>query len=97
LCRRRRPLNLSATAETDGYFAGLDDYRYLSSAVRVLQHTRQAGGIFEDVDVFERNFAPGEILTGPRSIGSKILAEDKDWFAAHQLAPFAGIMNQILL
>jgi hypothetical protein len=69
--------NLSATAETDGHFTGLNNYRYLAAAVGVLQHSRQAGCIFEHVNVFERNFSAGEILTGSRSIGSKILAEDK--------------------
>src|SRR5688500_18757775 len=90
VCRRRRRSNLSTAAETDGNLAGLDDHRYLAAAVRMLQHTRQAGVIFEHVDVFERNFSPGEILTGSRSIGSKILAENKNWFGAHQFAPFLG-------
>jgi hypothetical protein len=68
----------------------------LAAAVRVLQHKRQAGLIVEHVDVFKRNFSPGEVLTGSRSIGSKILAEDKDWFTAHQFAP-ARFDKQILL
>ena len=93
MCRRRRPLNLSAAAETHGDLAGLDDHRYLAAAVRVLQHTRQAGIIFEHVDVFERDFSPGEILTGSRGIGSKILAENKYWFAAHRFAPFFGVLT----
>jgi hypothetical protein len=96
-CQRRRPLNLSATAETYGDLAGLDDYRYLAAAIGVFQHTRQTGVIFEHVDVFERNFSTGEILTGSRSIGSKILAEDKDCFAAHRICSLIGIDNQMLL
>jgi hypothetical protein len=32
------PLNLSTTAEPDRDFAGFDDDRYLSAAVRMLQH-----------------------------------------------------------
>jgi hypothetical protein len=93
-CRRRRRLDFSAAAETDGHLAGLDDHRYLAAAVRVLQHTGQAGVIFKHVDVFERNFAPGEILTGSRSIGSEILAEDKDGFVAHRFAPSLGLLTR---
>jgi hypothetical protein len=59
----------------------------LAATVRVLQHTHQSSVIFEHIDVFEGNPSAGEILTGSRSIGSKILAKDKDWFAAHQCAP----------
>jgi hypothetical protein len=87
-CRRRRPLHFSAAAETDSDLAGLDDYRYLAAAVGVLQHTCQATVILEYVDIFEGNFSPGEILTGSRSIGSKILTKDKDGFAGHPFAPF---------
>jgi len=87
VCRRRRLLDFSAAAETDGDLAGLDNHGYLSATVRVLEHVRQAVVIFEHVDVFERNFSTGEILTGSRSVGSKILAKDNDWFAAHRFAP----------
>ena len=86
-------LYLSATAETYGDLAGIDDYRYLAAAIGVFQHTRQTGVIFEHVDVFERNFSTGEILTGSRSIGSKILAENKHGFAAHEFAPFLGLLT----
>jgi hypothetical protein len=87
-CRRRRPSHFSAAAETYGDLAGFDDHRYLAAAVGVLQHTCQAVVILEYVDILEGNFSPGEILTGSRSIGSKILAKDKDGFAGHQFAPF---------
>jgi hypothetical protein len=65
----------------------------LAAAVGELEHTRQSGVIFEHVDVFERNFSPGEILTGSRSIGSKILAKDKNRFAAHRLLLLLALIN----
>jgi hypothetical protein len=42
----------------------------------MLQHAREAVVILEHVDILEGNLAPGEILTGSRSVRSEILAED---------------------
>lgn len=91
--RRRRLLDFSAAAETDGDFAGLDNHRYLAAAVGMLQHACQAVVILEHVDVLKGDFAPGEILTGSRSIRSEILAKDNNRLAGHQFAPFAGLLK----
>jgi hypothetical protein len=90
-------LHFSAAAETYLDLASLDDHRYLAATVGVLQHKRQAVVILEHVDIFESDFSAGEILTGSRSIGSKILAKDKDRVAGHQFAPFARLITEILL
>ena len=74
--RRRRLLHFSAAAESNGGLAGLDDHGYLAAAIGMLQHAREAVVILEHVDILEGNLAPGEILTGSRSIRSEILAED---------------------
>jgi hypothetical protein len=66
----------------------------LAAAIRMLEHARETLVVVEHIDVFERNFAPGEILTGSRSIGSEILAKNKNRFVGHRFAPFAGLVNQ---
>ena len=66
----------------------LDDHRYLAAAIRMFKHAREALVILEHVDILESNFAPGEILTGSRSIGSEILAKDKNRFAGHRFCSF---------
>ena len=70
-------------AETDGHFTGFDDDRYLAPAVGMFQHARETLVVFQHIDILERNFAAGEILTGSRSIGSKILAEDENAITDH--------------
>jgi hypothetical protein len=84
-------LNLSAAAEPDCDFAGFDDDRDLSTAVGMLQHALQAGAVFENIDVFERNLSAGEILTGSRSIGSKILTENKNLLSCRHLRLLFGV------
>lgn len=81
-------LHFSAAAETNGDSAGLDDHRYLAAAIRMLKHARETLVILEDVNILESNFAPGEILTGSRSIGSEILAKDKNRFVGHRFCSF---------
>ena len=81
--RHRRLLNFSAAAETDGHFTGFDDDRYLAPAVGMFQHARETLVVFQHIDILEGNFAAGEILTGSRSIGSKILAEDENAITDH--------------
>jgi hypothetical protein len=76
-------LDLSAAAEPDCYFAGFDDDRDLSAAVGVLQHSLQSVVVFENIDVFDRNFSAGEILTGPRGVRSKVLTENKNGLGWH--------------
>jgi len=66
-------LNLSATAEADGNSTCLNDNRYLAPAVRILEHLLEAMEIIEHIDISEGNFTAGKILTGPRSIRSKVL------------------------
>jgi hypothetical protein len=44
----------------------------------MLKHLLEAVLVFEDVDVFKRNLPAGEILTGSRSVGSKIFSENND-------------------
>jgi hypothetical protein len=73
-------LNFSVAFEADRDLAGLDDYRDLAPAVGKLQHARQTGIVFQDIDVFERNLATGEVLTGPRGVASEILAKNNNCF-----------------
>ena len=73
-------LDFSRTAEADGNFAGFDDDRHLAAAFGELEHLLQAGFVFQDIDVFMRNFAAGEGLPGPGRVGSKIFSEDQDFF-----------------
>jgi hypothetical protein len=49
----------------------------------MFQHARETLVVFQHIDILERNFAAGEILTGSRSIGSKILAEDENAITDH--------------
>jgi hypothetical protein len=82
--------------ETNSDCARFDDHRYLAAAIRMLKHTGETFIVLENVDIFESNFAPGEILTGSRSIGAEILPKDQHGFAGHRFAPFAGLINQNL-
>ena len=72
--------DFSGAAEADGDLAVLDDHRNLAPAVGELSHALEAGVVCEDVDIVEGHFAPGEIRTGPRGIGSKILAVNSNVF-----------------
>jgi hypothetical protein len=60
----------------------------------MLKHPREALVILEHVDIFKGNFAPGEILTGSRSVGSEILAEDKNRFAGHRCCSFHRLISR---
>ena len=73
-------LDFSRAAEADGDLAGFDDDGNLASAFGQFQHAFQARLVFEHVDVFEGKFTPGEVRTGSRSILSKILSKDDDFF-----------------
>ena len=80
----RRRLDFSPAIEADTNLAGVDDDRNAAPAVGQFQHAFKAGIVFQDVDVVERDFAPGEVRTGSRSVLSKILSED-DYFFVHGL------------
>jgi hypothetical protein len=49
----------------------------------MLEHPLEAILVFEHVDVFKGNLAAGEILTGSRSVGSKIFAENNYFRCGH--------------
>lgn len=72
--------DFSAAAEADGDLTVLDDHRNLAPAIGELPHALKAGVVFQDVDIVERHFAPGEVRTGSRSKGSKILAVYRNVF-----------------
>lgn len=76
-------LDFSATAKPDRYFAGIDDNWYLPAAVGILKHPLQPVIIGEDVYIFEWNSTAGEILTGSRRVGSKILSENDHAIGRH--------------
>lgn len=65
--------DLSGAAEADGDLAILDDYGDLAPAIGQLLHALKAGVVFQDIDIVEGYFAPGEVRTGSRSEGSKVL------------------------
>ena len=67
-------LNLSTAIESNGDIAVLDNDGYFAPAIGVSDHLRKAGRVFEHVDVFKRDLAAGEILTGSRSVGSEVLS-----------------------
>jgi len=72
--------DLSGAAKADGDLAILDDHRDLAPAIGQLPHALKAGVVFQDIDIVEGYFAPGEVRTGSRSKGSKVLAVDCDVF-----------------
>jgi hypothetical protein len=69
-------LNFSTAVEADGHCAVLNDHGYFAPAVAIAEHPGEPSFVFEHVDVFERNLAAGEILTGSRRVGSEILAKN---------------------
>ena len=71
---------LSGAAEADGYLAILDDHGNLAPAVGQLHHALETGVVFQDVDIVEGNFAPGEVRTGSRSKSSQVLTVYRDVF-----------------
>jgi len=62
--------HLSSAAKADRDLPILDDYGNLAPAIGELHHAFEAGIVFQDVDVFKRNFTPGEVRTGSRSESS---------------------------
>ena len=68
--------DLSRAAETNRYLAGLDDHGDFSPSVGELHHALQTGFVFQYIDVLERNLSAGEVLTGSRSVWSKVLAKN---------------------
>src|SRR5262249_28417533 len=49
----------------------------------IFEHAPETFLVFQHVDVFEGYLAAGEILTGSRSIRSKIFAENQNGIRAH--------------
>jgi hypothetical protein len=85
-CKPAPPASdLSTAAEADRDFSRFDNYRYLTTTVRILKHVLETFVIFQNVDVFEGYFAPGVIRTGSRCVGSKIFAKDKDRIGTHSV------------
>jgi hypothetical protein len=82
-------LDLSAAAEANSDFARLDDYRDMATTLGIAQHLLEAFLVFQDIDVIERNFPAGEVLTGSRGVGSKILSEYQYFLACHRAARFS--------
>lgn len=76
-------LDLSVSAEADRYFAGFHDHRNMSPVVGIFQHSLQTFVVLENVYILEGNLTPGEILTGPRCIGSEVLSEYEYFFRCH--------------
>lgn len=72
--------DFSGAAEADGDLTVLDDHRNLPPAIGELSHALEAGFVCQDVDIVEGHFPPGEIRTGSRGIGSKILAVNSNVF-----------------
>ena len=80
-------LDFSAAAIADGDFACFHDHGDLAASFGNFQHALQAGWVFKHVDILERNLATGEIRTGSRSIGSKVLAENFYFVIRHGIPP----------
>ena len=80
-------LDLSAAAIADGDFACFHDHRNLAAAVGNFQHALQARWVFKHVDILERNLATGEIRTGSRGVGSKVLAKNFYFVIFHGIPP----------
>jgi hypothetical protein len=76
--------NLSVAAETDRDFTFFHNHRYLAATVGILEHALKSFIVFQNVDILEGNLAPGEVLTGSRSVGSQILAENENRFCGHR-------------
>ena len=79
-------LDFSAAAEADSEFAAFDDHRNMPAALGQAEHSLQAIRIFEDIDIIEGDLATGEILTGSRGIGSKVLTVNLSFFVRHDLS-----------
>jgi hypothetical protein len=73
-------LDISGTAEADGYFSGLDDDRDLAPAIGEFQHPDKRLIVFEHVQVLDGDFAAGEGLPGPGGVGSKIFSKNNHLF-----------------
>lgn len=76
--------HLSGAAEANLDLVPLDDHRNLAPVVRVLQHLLKPLLVFEDIDVFEGNLAPGEVRTGSRGESSEILTENECLVRRHE-------------
>ena len=76
--------NLSTAAEADGHLTRFDDDRYLAPSLGVFEHAFEAAVLFQNVDILEGYLAAGEVLTGPRSIGSKVLAKYQNGVRRHR-------------
>ena len=75
--------NLSTATEADGHLTRFDDDRYLAPSLGVFEHAFEAAVLFQNVDILKGNLAAGEILTGPRGVGSEIFSEDENGFGCH--------------
>jgi hypothetical protein len=68
----------SGAAEADRDLVAVDDYRHRAAAVAEAEHPLQFRRVLLDVDVFERDMPPIEVLPGGLRVGSSVLAEDRD-------------------
>jgi len=76
-------LDFSAAAKADGNVFCVDNHGHLTPSTGIFEHAPETFLVFQHVDVFEGYLAAGEILTGSRSIRSKIFAENQDGIRAH--------------
>ncbi len=72
--------DFSGAAEADSDLTVLDDHGNLAPAIGELPHALETGIVFQDIDIVEGHFAPGEVRTGSRGKGSKILAVYRNVF-----------------
>jgi len=77
--RRRRALNLSRSAVTNGDFACFDDHGDLAASIGQLQHPPQSLIVLQHVEIIKRSLAARVGLPGRGGVGSEILAEDNDF------------------
>jgi hypothetical protein len=71
-------LDTSGAAKPDGHLPLVHDDRNGATAVAEAEHPLELGGIFLDVDVFDRDMPPLVIVTGGLRVGSGVLAENVD-------------------
>ena len=71
-----------ATREPDRDLLTIDDDGHLADTLAVRQHPLEISLALLHVDVFERDSPPFIILTGGLGVGSGVLAENQDHWAA---------------
>ncbi|MFA0757146.1 MAG: hypothetical protein YPKNTGVA_002679, partial [Candidatus Fervidibacter sp.] len=90
--RRRRELNASGAAVTDGHFATFHDDGHLAGATRVAEHFVQKLRVGLDIAVVHFVALLGIVLTGCPCIGSAVLAVDDDDLLRHD-KPLLALRN----